>query len=42
MVEIVEVVVRIIRAVKMKEHLLFCTELGILCIGDRVVNDRVV
>ena len=27
--------------VKMKKHLLFYRELAILCIGDRVVVDRV-
>ena len=42
MVEIVEVFVRTIRAEKMKEQLLVCTELDILCIGNRVVVDRVV
>ena len=31
-----------IRVAKMKEHLLFYKELNILCIGDRVVVDRIV
>ena len=30
-----------ISVVKMKKHLLFYRELAILCIGDRVVVDRV-
>ena len=30
------------RVVKMKEHLSFCRELGLLCIEDRVAVDRVV
>ena len=42
MVEIVEVAVCTIRVVKMKEYLLFYRELSILCIGDRVVVDRIV
>ena len=39
--EIAEVVQCKISVVKMKKHLLFYRELGILCIGDRVVVDRV-
>ena len=31
-----------IRVAKMKEHLLFYRELRILCIGDRVVVERIV
>ena len=42
MVEIVDVVLYTIRVVKMKTHLLFYRELSILCLGDRVVVDRVV
>ena len=30
------------RVVKIKEHLSFCRELGLLCIEDRVAVDRVV
>ena len=41
MVDIVGVVVRTCRVVKMKEHLLICREFSILYIEDRVV-DRVV
>ena len=41
--ELEEVIVcTIISIVKMKEHLIFYIELSILCIGDRVVVDRVV
>ena len=40
--EIVEAVACTIRVVKMKKNLLFCRELSILCIGDRIVADRVV
>ena len=35
-------VVCTIRVVKMKENLLFYKKLSLLCIGDRVVVDRVV
>ena len=42
MVEIIEVVVCIIRVVIIKEHILFYREPSIVCIGDRVVDDRVV
>ena len=42
MLDIVEVTVRTIRVVKMKEHVLFCRELSILGTGDRVVVDRMV
>ena len=41
LVEIVEVVECKTSVVKMKKHLLFYRELAILCIGDRVVVDRV-
>ena len=41
MVEIKGVVVCTSKVVKMKEHLPFCKEFGILCIEDRVVVDRV-
>ena len=40
--EILVVVVCTARVVKMKEHLLFYREISILCIGDRVVDDRIV
>ena len=42
MLEIVGMVVCTNRIVKMKEHLLPCREFSVLCIEDRVVDDRVV
>ena len=42
LVEIGVVVVCTVRVVKMKEHLLFYREISILCIGDRVADDRIV
>ena len=39
--EIVEVVVCTLRVVKMKEHLLFYKEFSILCIENRVADDRI-
>ena len=41
-VEIVEVVARTNRIVKIKEHLPFCRKFRTLCIEDRVNVDRVV
>ena len=35
--EILGVVVRIRRVVKMNEHLPFCTEFSVFCVEDRVV-----
>ena len=42
LVEIVGVVVFTSRALKIKDHLVFCKELSILCIEHRVVVDIVI